>query len=67
MFQMAAEVATPISKTKKITMVTANGETGAAKLSGEVLEIMNKVPDLVKTLTGIDVAKVGSFHQKFLL
>lgn len=56
--KMAHEISTPMSKTKKITMVTANGETGAAKLTGEVLEIMTKMPELVKSLTGVDVAKV---------
>lgn len=39
-------------------MVTSNGETGAAKLTGEVLEIMTKMPELVKSLTGVDVSKV---------
>lgn len=47
-----------MTKTKKITMVSAGGEIGTSKLTGEVLEIMTKVPELVKTLTGIDVAKV---------
>ncbi|EFX80835.1 hypothetical protein DAPPUDRAFT_303889 [Daphnia pulex] len=55
--KMAHEIATPMSKTKKITMVTSNGETGAAKLTGEVLEIMTKMPELVKSLTGVDVSK----------
>ena len=55
---MAHEIATPMSKTNKITMVTANGETGAARLTGEVLEIMTKMPEFVKSLTGVDVAKV---------
>lgn len=57
--QIIREVATPISETKKITMVSSgNGEIGAAKIAEEVLTIATKVPDLVKTMTGIDVAKV---------
>ena len=56
---MAAEVAAPLSQTRKITMVSSgDGEIGAAKLTGEVLEIMAKVPSLVKSLTGIDMAQV---------
>nr|XP_015838005.1 PREDICTED: flotillin-1 isoform X1 [Tribolium castaneum] len=56
--KVAAEVAAPISQTKKITMVsTGSGEIGAAKLTGEVLDIVNKVPQLVKNLTGVDIAK----------
>ena len=38
---------------------TGTGEVGAAKLTGEVLEIVNKVPQLVKNLTGVDIAKVS--------
>ena len=56
---MAAEIATPIAQAKKITMISSgDGEVGAAKLTGEVLEIMSKVPNLVKSLTGIDMAQV---------
>lgn len=67
---MAHEIATPMSKTRKITMVTSNGETGAAKLTGEVLEIMTKMPELVKSLTGVDVSKVyyiSNIHYKYRL
>ena len=31
------------------------GEIGAAKLTGEVLQIMQSVPGLVKNLTGVDI------------
>ncbi|KRT84376.1 hypothetical protein AMK59_2992 [Oryctes borbonicus] len=56
--KVAAEVAAPLSQTKKITMVsTGHGEIGAAKLTGEVLNIVNKVPDLVKSMTGVDIVK----------
>merc|ERR1712135_159842 len=56
--KMAAEVAAPLSMTKKITMVqSGEGEVGASKLTGEVLDIMGKVPTLVKQLTGIDMAQ----------
>lgn len=56
--KVAAEVAAPICQTKKITMVASgDGEIGAAKLTGEVLDIMAKVPTLVKSLTGIDMAQ----------
>lgn len=40
-------------------MVSAGGELGASKLTGEVLDIMNKMPELVKSFTGIDVAQVN--------
>ena len=56
---MAAEVAAPLCNTKKITMVqSGDGEIGASKLTGEILDIMGRVPTLVKQLTGIDMAQV---------
>lgn len=56
---MAAEVAAPLSQAKKITMVSSGqGEVGAVKLTNEVLQIVNKIPDLVKSMTGVDIARV---------
>lgn len=53
-------MAAPLSQAKKITMVsTGSGEVGAAKLTGEVLSIVNKVPELVKSITGVDISRVG--------
>lgn len=58
--QIAAEVAAPLSQAKKITMVsTGGGEIGAAKLTEEVLQIVNKVPELVKSITGVDISRVS--------
>ncbi|XP_019766501.1 flotillin-1 isoform X1 [Dendroctonus ponderosae] len=63
--KVAAEVAAPLSQAKKITMIsTGNGEVGASKLTGEVLDIVNKVPELVKAMTGVDIAKVIDKSQK---
>merc|ERR1719147_107943 len=54
--RVAAEVAAPISETKKITMVsTGDGPVGASKLTGEVLEIMQSLPSTVKAMTGVDI------------
>ncbi|KAK7788426.1 hypothetical protein R5R35_013829 [Gryllus longicercus] len=56
--KVAAEVAAPLSQTKKITMVSSGqGEVGAAKLTSEVLSIVSKVPEVVKNLTGVDIVK----------
>lgn len=58
--QIAAEVAAPLSQARKITMVsTGGGEVGAAKLTEEVLQIINKVPELVKSITGVDISRVS--------
>jgi len=54
--KVAAEVAAPLSQTKKITMVaTGEGEVGAGRLTGEVLDIMTRVPDMVNKMTGVDI------------
>jgi len=54
--KVAAEVAGPISETNKITMVsTGDGPVGASRLTNEVLEIMNSLPDTVHKMTGVDI------------
>merc|ERR1719464_2529913 len=55
---MAAEVAAPLSQTNKITMVGyTDGEEslGPAKITNEVLNIMEKIPESVTTMTGYKV------------
>ncbi len=55
---MAAEVAAPLSKAKKITMVAdGSGEVGASRLTAEILDIMNTIPSSVEKMTGVDIAK----------
>jgi len=56
--KIAAEVAAPLSQAKKVTMVsTGDSEVGAAKLTGEVMNIVARVPEMVHKMTGIDVSK----------
>jgi len=56
--KIAAEVAAPLSQTKKVIMVsTGKGDIGAAKLTAEVLEVVEKLPKLVQNLTGVDISK----------
>ncbi|EDQ92982.1 uncharacterized protein MONBRDRAFT_19216 [Monosiga brevicollis MX1] len=57
--RVAAEIAAPLNNVDKITLVAGpNGEIGASKLTGEVLNIMNTLPEMVKNLTGVDLAQV---------
>ncbi|XP_026318230.1 flotillin-1 isoform X1 [Hyposmocoma kahamanoa] len=59
--KVAAEVAAPLSQVNKVTMVSCGGsEVGAAKLTGEVLNIVQCIPTLVKGVTGVDVTKAVS-------
>ena len=63
-FQIAAEVAAPLSQAKKISMVSdGSGEIGAAKLTSEVLTIMTSVPVMVKNMTGVDITAQMSRGQ----
>ena len=58
--QIAAEVAAPLSQTKKVVMVSSGkGEIGASKLTSEVLQIVEKLPGVVEGLTGINILKVS--------
>lgn len=59
LYKIAAEVAAPLSQAKKVTMVSSGkSDIGAAKLTGEVMEIITRIPAMVKTVTGVDVTKV---------
>lgn len=56
--KIAAEVAAPLSQANKVTMVSSGkSEVGAAKLTGEVMDIVSRIPEMVHKMTGIDVAK----------
>ncbi|XP_055487115.1 flotillin-1-like [Leucoraja erinacea] len=56
--EVAAEISQPFSKVKKITMVSSGtGEVGAAKMSGEILDIMTRLPDTIERLTGVNISQ----------
>ncbi|XP_052789241.1 flotillin-1-like isoform X4 [Mya arenaria] len=56
--KIAAEISAPLSQTKKVTMVSSGkGDVGVSKLTGEVLDIMEKMPLVVEKLTGINIQK----------
>lgn len=43
----------------KLTMIsTGEGPVGASKITGEVMDIMVRVPDMVNKMTGVDISKV---------
>jgi len=55
--KVAAEVAAPLSRANKITMISDNqSDIGASKLTKEVLDIMSAIPDTVHKMTGVDIA-----------
>ena len=55
---MAAEVAAPLSQTNKITMVGFTNEDaslGPTLVTNEVLNIMEKIPSAVNSMTGYNI------------
>ena len=60
--QIAAEVAAPLAQCKKVTLVSSGkGDVGAAKLTGEVFDIIERMPKMVESMTGVDLSKVRTY------
>jgi len=56
--QIAAEVSGPLTAVNKITMVSSGkGDIGAAKITGEIMTIMERLPRVVESLSGVDITK----------
>ncbi|CAL8089306.1 unnamed protein product [Orchesella dallaii] len=55
--KIAAEVAAPLTQAKRINMISTGGEIGAARLTTEILETVLRMPQLVSTITGVDISK----------
>jgi len=55
--KVAAEIAAPLTRANKVTMVSSgDGDVGAAKLTGEVIDVIGKLPDMIRSLTGVDIS-----------
>ncbi|KAM4019740.1 flotillin-1 [Anomaloglossus baeobatrachus] len=56
--EVVEEISKPLTEVKKIKMVSSGGsEVGAAKITGEVLDILSRLPDTVEKLTGINISQ----------
>ena len=54
------QVANPLSKDEKITMVsTGDGPLGAARITDDVMHVMTNAMKMVNDMSGIDMSKVG--------
>ncbi|CDS36660.1 flotillin 1 [Echinococcus multilocularis] len=54
--RVAAEVSSPLANCNKVTMVsTGDGEVGIAKLSNEIIRLIESLPQLITSLTGQDM------------
>uniref|UniRef100_A0A8I3MX11 Flotillin n=1 Tax=Canis lupus familiaris TaxID=9615 RepID=A0A8I3MX11_CANLF len=58
--QVAEEISGPLTSANKITLVSSGGGAmGAAKVTGEVLDILSRLPESVERLTGVSISQVN--------
>lgn len=55
--ELARAVAEPLSKVDKIILIGGEKGTGATKITAQVAEVLSQMPDVVKSLTGVDLKK----------
>ena len=55
--ELARAVSEPLSKVDKIILVGGDKGTGATKITSQVADILAQMPDVVESLTGIDLKK----------
>ncbi len=55
--EVAAAVSAPLAKTDRIVMIGGGngGSIGASQLTGDVTKVVSQLPDIVESLTGIDI------------
>ena len=54
--EVAAAVAQPLAQTDRIVMIGGGSDgIGASRLTGDVTTVVSQLPDLVESLTGIDI------------
>ena len=53
--ELAKSISEPLSRVEKIVMVGTDGTTGTSKLTGQVSEILAQLPEVVESMTGVDV------------
>eukprot|EP00118_Oscarella_pearsei_P006782 m.31343 g.31343 ORF g.31343 m.31343 type:complete len:434 (+) comp31488_c0_seq2:88-1389(+) len=56
--KIAAEVAGPLTKVKKIVMIAGeSGDIGASRIASEIMDIVTKLPKSIESLTGVDISQ----------
>ncbi len=56
--ELTKNVAEPLSRIDKITIIGGNeGQLGTSRITGQVADVISQVPEVVKSLTGVDLAK----------
>ncbi len=56
--ELTKNVAEPLSRIDKITLIGGtDGKLGTQQITGQVADVLSQVPEVVKSLTGVDLAK----------
>lgn len=55
--ELAKAVADPLSRVDKIVLVGGDKGTGATKITAQVADVLAQMPDIVESLTGVDLKK----------
>ena len=55
--EIAEAIAQPLAKTDRIVMISGGNDTsmGASRITGEVTQIIAQLPEIIESLTGIDI------------
>lgn len=60
--ELAKSVSEPLSRIDKIVMLSGDGNLDTSKITGQVAHTLAQLPEVIKSLTGIDLAKY--FREK---
>ena len=61
---IAKNIADPLSQTEKMVIIDNGGGHGAAKVTQNVTKMISEVPEVVESLTGINLIDLISSLQK---
>merc|ERR1711871_1291385 len=53
--EIASNLVSPLNKVDKMVMINGEGDLGASKVTAEVSRVMTQVPDVVESLTGVQL------------
>lgn len=64
--ELAKNIAEPLAQTDKIVIIDNGGGNGAARVTQNVTKIMSEIPEVVESLTGINLINlISSFEASF--
>jgi len=56
--ELAKNVSEPLSKVEKIVLIGDGGDAGVSKITREVAGVLAQMPEVVESLTGVDIKKL---------